>query len=187
MPKLKVLGEVKPTDSFAVAIVGSRNSSKSGEKIAYEFSFYLAGHGVTIVSGLARGIDSIAHRAALDAGGRTLAVLGSGLDIIYPPENTGLAQEIIKNGALISQFPKGTKPFPNNFLARNETVVKLSKAVLVIEGERRSGTLSTATWAANHSREVFVIPGSGATDYLIKEGATIANSPVDILEYLNSL
>ena len=176
-----------PRDKNAVAVVGTRVPSERGRKIAYEYSFYLAGHGVTIVSGLARGIDSVAHRAALAAGGRTIAVLGSGIDIIYPPENKGLAKEIAGHGAIVSQFPKGTKPLPKNFLERNGTIAKLSKCVLVIEGLKRSGTLSTAGWAANLNREVFVIPGSEITDYLAREGATIANSPADILEYLKSL
>ena len=187
MSRLKIWGEIRPTDTFAVAIVGSRLSSGRGEKIAYEFSFYLAGHGVTIISGLARGIDSVAHRAAIDAGGRTIAVLGSGIDVIYPPENINLAREISENGAVVSQFPRGTKPYAKNFLERNGTIAKLAKAVLIVEGARRSGTLSTATWAVNQGREVFVIPGSGVTEYLINQGATVANSPADILEYLNSL
>lgn len=187
MKQLDILGEIKKADKKAVAVVGARLMSPRGKKLAYEYSFYLAGHGVTIVSGLARGIDSVAHRAAIDAGGRTIAVLGSGIDVIYPPENKNLAQEISKHGAVVSQFPKGTKPYPKNFLERNGMIAKLARAVLVIEGKRRSGTLSTAGWAANLGREVFVIPGSEITDYLIKEGATIANSPADILEYLDSL
>ncbi len=173
------------TDVQAVAVVGARKMSDRGKKIAYDYSFNLAKRGVTIVSGLARGIDSVAHRAALDAGGRTIAVLGSGVDVIYPPENKKLAEEISKHGAVVSQFPRGTKPFPKNFLERNGLISKLAKAVLVIEGAIRSGTLSTATWAANQGREVFVIPGSEITDYLADQGATIANSPEDIIKYLN--
>jgi len=177
----------------AVAIVGTRTPTKYGREIAYKFSFELAKNGITVVSGLARGIDTIAHRAALDAGGRTIAVLGSGVDVIYPPENKNLAKEIAKQGGLISPFSKGTPPIGKNFLIRNELIVKLSKAVLVIEGRKRSGTLSTATHAANLGVEVFAIPGpvnsplSDAPLYLIEQGARVASSPEDILEYLNSI
>ncbi|MEK7497477.1 MAG: DNA-processing protein DprA [Patescibacteria group bacterium] len=183
--KLHILGEILESDSNAVAIVGSRKQSEKGEKTAYEFSYYLATKGITIVSGMAKGIDSVAHRAALEAGGRTIAVLGSGVDVIYPQENESLYREIIKNGAVVSQFPMGTKPFAKNFLARNKIIAELSRAVLVIEGARISGTLSIASWAGKLGREVFAFPGSEITDYLISEGATIANSPMQILEYLN--
>ncbi len=172
---------------FAVAIVGSRQMTPRGEKLAREYSTYLAKNKVTIVSGLARGIDTVAHKAALDAGGKTIAVLGSGIDIIYPPENKDLAEEIKKHGELISPFPKGTKPLGRNFLARNKVIVDLSDAVLVIEGKRRSGTISTANWAADAGKEVFAIPGSEATDYLIENGANIAHSPEDILNYLKTM
>lgn len=185
--KLHVLGKILESDKNAVAIVGSRQPSKKGEKAAYEFSYYLAAKGVTIVSGMARGIDSVAHKAALEAEGRTIAVLGSGVDVIYPPENKNLYDEIIKNGAVVSQFPMGTKPYAKNFLERNRIVAELALAVLVVEGARISGTLSIASWAGKLGREVFAIPGSGVTDYLISEGATIANSPMQILEYLNEL
>lgn len=190
---LNIKGKITKNDKLAVAIVGTRTPTKYGRKIAYSFAFSLAENGITIVSGLARGIDTVAHIAALDAGGRTIAVLGSGLDIIYPPENEKLAAQIVKHGALITQFPKGTKPLGINFLQRNQLIVKLSKAVLVIEGRRKSGTLSTATHAANLGVEVFAIPGpvnsplSEAPHYLIEQGARLAKSPEDILEYLASL
>jgi DNA processing protein len=173
-------------NKLAVAIVGSRQMTKRGEKLARQYSSFLAKNGITIVSGLARGIDTVAHRAALDVGGKTIAVLGSGIDIIYPPENRKLAEEIKKHGELISPFPKGTKPFGKNFLARNRIIVDLSDAVLVIEGKARSGTISTANWAADAGKEVFAIPGSEATDYLIENGANIANSPDDILNFILS-
>lgn len=176
-----------------VAIVGSRTPTRYGREVAYKFSYELARRGVTIVSGLARGIDTVAHTAALAAGGKTIAVLGSGIDIIYPPENKELAKRIAQNGRVVSPFPKGTKPIGKNFLIRNEFIVKLSKAVLVVEGRRRSGTLSTAAHAANLGVEVFAVPGpidspmSEAPNYLIEQGARVANSPWDILEYLESL
>lgn len=184
---LYIKGNFKKGDENAVAIVGSRDMTSRGEKLAYEYSFALAKSGVTIVSGLARGIDSIAHKAALDAKGKTIAVMGTGLDIIYPAENKNLAEEIIKNGCLITQFKEGTPRIGRNFLARNKVVAELSKAIVVIEGKRRSGTLSTAAAGANLGKEVFAIPGSEATDWLIGEGATVANSPQDILDYLASI
>lgn len=193
MEKLFVLGEIKKEDSFAVAIVGSRKSTTYGREIAKNFSSYLAQNGVTIVSGLARGIDTIAHVTALEAGGRTIAVLGSSIDIIYPAENRKLAEKIIKSGAVVSQFPQGTLPLGKNFLTRNKTIVELSLAVLIIEGAKRSGTLSTASYAANLGVEVFAIPNpinsetSYAPNYLIDNGARVAQDPKDILEYLNNL
>lgn len=191
--ELYIQGKILPEDEKAVAIVGSRITSKYGREVAYKFSYELAKKGVTIVSGLARGIDTIAHTAALDANGRTIAVLASGIDIIYPPENISLAKKIIKSGALVTEFPAGTKPLPKNFLARNRIISGLSLAVLVIEGKSRSGTLSTATHAANQGREVFAVPGpinsplSALPNYLIENGAQIAKKPEDILEYINIL
>lgn len=183
---LYVLGKILRSDKRAVAVVGSREMSKRGKKLTLRFVKELVKNKVTIVSGLARGIDTVAHQSALKYGGRTIAVLGSGLDVIYPPENKKLAEEIVKNGALISGFAYGEKPLPKNFLARNQLIVKFSQAVLVVEGKRRSGTISTANHAANEGVEVFAIPGSEATDYLIENGVSIANSPQDILEYLDN-
>lgn len=182
--RLFIKGAILKSDSRAIAVVGSRKMTKKGELITQGFVKEFVKEGLTIVSGLARGIDTVAHESALRQGGRTIAVLGSGLDIIYPPENKSLAHEIVKNGALVSPFPKSTKPYPKNFLARNRIVAKLSRAVLVIEGGRRSGTLSTASWAASEGVEVFAVPGSPATDWLISQGASPATSPKDILDYL---
>src|SRR5258708_5382847 len=184
---LFIKGTYLESDKTAVAIVGSRKTSKRGEKLAYDFSFYLAENGITIVSGLALGIDSVAHSAALAANGRTIAVLAHGLDRIYPIENSKIAKLIIENGCLITKFKEGTTPFAKNFLARNQLIAGLSKAIVVIEGEKRSGSISTANHAANLGIEVFAVPGSPATDFLIENGASVANSPQDILEYLNSL
>ena len=131
-----------------------------------------------------QGIDTVAQQTALREGGRTIAVLGSGLDIIYPFENKVLAEEISKHGALVSPYPNGTKPLPKNFLARNRIIVELSQAVLVIEGKRRSGTLSTASWAGDAGVDVFAIPGSEATDWLINEGANSVKSPKDLIDKL---
>jgi DNA processing protein len=179
-------GKVQKSDKFAVAVVGSRQISLRGKNFTKKFVKELVKNKVTIVSGLARGIDTVAHETALNNGGRTIAVLGSGLNIIYPPENVDLAKKIVKQGALISPFAPNTKPIGKNFLARNRVIVSLSLAVLVIEGQARSGTLSTASWAANMGVEVFAIPGSPATDWLIEQGASIATTPQDVIQYLKS-
>lgn len=186
MKKLFVLGGILKSDSKAIAVVGSRKMTHRGGKLTSLFVGKLAKAGYTIVSGLAIGIDTAAHEAALKAGGRTIAVLGSGIDIIYPYRNRALAERISKSGAVVSAFPKGTKPIGKNFLARNRIIVGLSQAVLVIEGARRSGTLSTASWAATDGKDVFAIPGSAATDWLIAQGATVANSPKEVIEYLDA-
>jgi DNA processing protein len=182
--KFYVLGKILKKDSKAIAVVGTRQMSTRGERFTQDFVKEIVNAGFTIVSGLARGIDTVAHKTALEAGGRTIAVLGSGIDVIYPPENKELAQKIIKKGALISGFPRGTPPYAKNFLARNRIIAGLSKAVLVIEGKRRSGTLSTASYAANEGIEVFAIPGSEATDWLIEQGANIVNTPKEILDVI---
>ncbi len=186
-PDIYVLGEIKNVDKRAVAVVGSREMTERGRKLTEEFVKELVKEKITIVSGLARGIDTVAHETALKYGGRTIAVIGSGLDIIYPAENKDLAEKISQNGAVVSGFEYGTKPLPQNFLARNQLIVKLSKAVLVIEGKRRSGTISTANHAANEGVEVFAIKGSEATDYLIENGATAVQSPMEIVDYLNNI
>jgi DNA processing protein len=179
--KFYVLGKVLKKDLKAVAVVGTRQISTRGENLTKKFVKELVKAGFTIVSGLARGVDTVAHKTALAEGGRTIAVLGSGIDVIYPPENKELVQRIIKKGAVISGFPKGTPPYAKNFLARNKIVAGLSKAVLVIEGKRRSGTLSTASHAANLGIEVFAIPGSEATDWLIEQGANMVKTPKEII------
>lgn len=184
---LFVLGKLLPCDKKAVAVVGSRKMSNRGMALTKKYVKEFVKHKITIVSGLARGIDTVAHITAISNGGRTIAVLGSGLDIIYPPENSKLAESITQNGCLISGFPYGTKPEGKNFLARNRLIVKLSLAILVIEGERRSGTLSTAGHGGNEGVEVFAIPGSPACDYLIENGVTVAKSPKDVIQYLNEV
>lgn len=186
MNKLWVNGKILPIDSRAIAVVGSRLPSSKGMKLTRDFVSALVKANYTIISGLARGIDTIAHRTALDNDGRTIAVLGSGLDIIYPPENVDLANLIINNGAVVSCFPTGTRIYPKNFLARNKIIVELSKAVLVIEGARRSGTLSTAAWAADLGIDVYAIPGSSATDWLIGEGVQEVSNPEELIKFLSA-
>jgi len=193
-PKLLYLnGKLLKKDRFAVAIVGTRDVTKYGREIASEFSYELAKNDLTIVSGMARGIDTIAHKSALKAGGRTIAVLGSGLDVIYPPENRNLYNEIVEHGAVVSEFKPGTMPYGKHFLARNRIISGISLAILVVEGKERSGTLSTATHAAVQGREVFAIPGpinspqSYAPNYLIENGARVAKTPQDIVEYIRQV
>lgn len=190
--KLFIKGKILPSDEFSVAIVGSRTPTKYGEEVARFFASYLAQKKVTIVSGLARGIDTIAHQEALKAGGRTIAVVGSGLDIIYPLENKKLFDQIAKNGAVISEFKNGMPPLAKNFLQRNRIISGISLAVLVIEGAKRSGTLSISSKAAEQGKEVFAVPGpifsemSFLPHYLISNGAKIAIHPEDIYSFLCS-
>jgi len=184
---LYVMGKI-PTWRFNFAIVGSRRASFYGISTAERFAFQLASLGFCIISGLARGIDSSAHRGALKAGGKTIAILGSGLLNVYPPENKSLAEEIIDRGAVISEFPLKTPPHRENFPRRNRIISGLSQGVLVVEAARRSGALITADLALEQGREVFAIPGkvnsptSSGTNYLIKQGAKLVDAVEDILE-----
>jgi DNA processing protein len=190
-PVLYARGKIESVDRYAVAIVGTRRLSPYGRAIAHEISAGLAANGITIVSGLARGIDGIAHRAAIGIGGRTLAVLGSGLDRIYPPEHQNLAAEITQHGAVLSDYPLGTPPEGRNFPPRNRIISGLSLAVIVVEAGESSGALITANFAAEHGREVFAVPGSiqskasKGTNRLILNGATPYLSINDVLEALN--
>lgn len=185
---LYVKGEITKRDGLACAIVGTRRASYYGRSQAERISGHLAGLGFTIVSGLARGIDSAAHRGALAAGGRTIAVLGNGLARIYPPENTDLAGEIERSGAVVSEFPMTTEPFRDNFPRRNRVISGLSMGVLVVEGNRRSGSMITAKFANEQGREVFALPGkvdspiARGPHALIKDGAKLVEGPEDILD-----
>jgi DNA processing protein len=190
-PMLYVWGEVKDEDRWAVAVVGTRRATAYGKAVARDVATILAASGVTVVSGLARGIDSIAHRAAIDAGGRTLAVLGSGLDQLYPPEHRKLAESIAAQGAVLSDYPLGTRPEPKNFPPRNRIISGLSLIVVVIEAGEGSGALITADFAAEQGRDVFAVPGdihrsaSRGTNRLIRLGAHPLLSPDDVVEALN--
>ena len=173
-----------------IAIIGSRNCSRYGERAAKDFAYNLAKEDICIVSGLARGIDSFSHIGALNAEGKTIAVLGSGLDNIYPKENIKLVEEIIKNnGLVISEYPLGTKPLKYHFPARNRIISGLSDSVLVVEATKNSGTNITVDFALEQGKDVFVIPGniysktSDGTNFLITEGGIPVLSYKDILNY----
>lgn len=190
-PVLYSRGQLIPEDEWAIAVVGTRRVSAYGRQVAEQLGSFLARNGVTVVSGLARGVDAIAQQAALDAGGRTIAVLGNGLDRIYPPENRKLAENIIENGALISDYSVGTPPESSNFPPRNRLISGLSIAVVVVEAGERSGALITASFAAEQGLEVFAVPGnifaaqSKGTNRLIQKGAHPLLNPEDLLEALN--
>jgi DNA processing protein len=190
-PLLYVRGTLVPEDECALAVVGTRRASVYGRQAAEEIVADLARSKITIVSGLARGIDSIAHRAALQAGGRTIAVAGCGLDVVYPSEHVALARQIMEQGALVSEFPLGTRPKAEHFPQRNRIISGISLGVLVIEAGEKSGALNTAHWAVEQNRDVFAIPGSifsppsRGSNRLIQEGAKLVSHAGDILEELN--
>lgn len=190
-PVLYVRGDYTMEDEWAVAIVGTRRFTSYGRQVAERVASTLARSGVTIISGLARGVDGIAHRAALEAGGRTIAILGNGVDHIYPPEHRSLAKDIIKQGAIMSTYPLGTPPDGSNFPPRNRIISGLSKAIIVVEAGKRSGALITANYAVEQGREVFSVPGniyapkSIGTNQLIKKGAHPLLDPQDVLELLD--
>jgi DNA processing protein len=190
-PVLYVKGELRPQDDFAVAMVGTRQASVYGKEATRRLAGDLARSGVTIVSGLALGIDTQAHQSALEAGGRTLAVLGCGVDVIYPWDNKGLAERIVKQGALVSDYPLGTRPEATNFPPRNRVISGLSRAVIVVEAGERSGALITAKFAADQGRDVFAVPGSIfnrnslGTNALIRDGARPLLSASEVLEDLD--
>ena len=192
-PILFVSGQVLPSDALAVAIVGTRHASVYGRSQAEKIGYGLAKAGVTVVSGMARGIDSAAHRGALDGGGRTLAVFGCGLGHIYPAENAELADAISRQGALISEFHPDTKPHSGTFPQRNRLISGLCHATLVIEAPERSGSLITARTADEQGREVLALPGpvtsrnSQGTNLLIRDGARLVRHVDDILESLGPL
>ena len=186
-PFLYVKGELREED-INVAVVGSRAASAYGRFATEKLCRELAMNGITVVSGMARGIDSAAHRGALAGKGRTIAVLGSGLDVVYPPENEKLFREIAVHGAVITEFPFGTPPYGPNFPARNRIISGISYGVVVVEAGNKSGSLITARFALEHGREVFAVPGSidtigsRGTHKLIKQGAKLIENVYDILD-----
>jgi DNA processing protein len=190
-PVLYLWGDLRPQDRWAAAVVGTRRPTAYGTAVARDLAAVLAASGVTVVSGLARGIDIIAHQSALEAGGRTLAVLGSGLDRLYPPEHRHLAERIAGGGAILSDYPLGTAPEAGNFPPRNRIISGLALAVVIVEAGEGSGALITADFAGEQGREVFAVPGSiysrasRGTNRLIRSGARPLVAFEDVLEALN--
>ena len=185
---LYVRGELRREDGLAIAIVGSRKTAPYGRWITEKIGEDLARHGVTVVSGMARGIDSVAHKGAIQGGGRTIAVLGCGVDIIYPSENRSLFHQIIEHGAILSEFPMGSPPEGGHFPKRNRIISGLSMGVVIVQASAESGSLITAGYALEQGRDVFAVPGnvgaegSRGTNRLIKDGAKLVESSEDILE-----
>lgn len=185
-----VRGALSPQDELAVGIVGTRKPTRYGVETARRFAKYLVEQGITIVSGMAQGIDGNAQDAALESGGRTIAVLGSGVDIVYPGINRGLYGSIVERGAILSEFPMGTKPSPYNFPKRNRIISGLSRAVVVVEGKLDSGAMITANYAMDQGRGIFAVPGpidretSQGPIALIRSGATAVFEPSQIVEEL---
>lgn len=190
-PVLYVRGGISVEDEWAVAVVGTRRVTPYGRQVTAELAAFLANNGITVVSGLARGIDASAHQSALKNGGRTIAVLGSGVDVIYPPEHSRLALDIIKQGALVSDYAVGTKPDGVNFPPRNRIISGLTMATIVVEAGETSGALITAEFAVEQGKEVFAVPGSiltpqsEGTNKLIEQGARPLLKMSEILDVLN--
>jgi DNA processing protein len=190
---LYVKGSIQEEDKFAIAIVGSRKLSPYGKLVTERLSSELSRSGFTIVSGMARGIDTVAHTNSITSGGRTIAVLGSGIDRAYPPENRGLMERIAASGYVASEFPCGTEPNKENFPRRNRLISGLSMGVVVVEAAAGSGALITAGSALEQNREVFAVPGnitspnSAGTNELIKKGAKLIQKSDDIIEELTPM
>ena len=190
-PVLYVRGDYLPDDLFAVAIVGTRRVTAYGRQITEELAAFLAANGITVISGLARGVDAVAHQTALKSGGRTIGVLGSGVDKIYPPEHRAMAEKMMEQGAILSDYAPGTPPDASNFPPRNRIISGLSLAVVVIEAGETSGALITAEFAAEQGREIFAVPGSilapqsKGTNKLIQNGALPLLSVHDLMQALN--
>jgi len=193
-PVLFVRGQLKNEDEQSVALVGTRRATSYGQAVAQRLARDLAAAGVTVVSGLAKGVDTQAHRAAVDAGGRTMAVLGNGLDQVYPPENAALARQIVERdaGALVSEFAPGVPPDAVNFPRRNRIISGLSMATVIVEAGARSGALITADFALEQGREVMVVPGninspmSFGSNELLKQGATPVTSAQAVNAWLRA-
>jgi DNA processing protein len=185
-----VHGELDTADDYAIAIVGTRLATTYGKEVTRSLASALAHNRITIVSGLARGIDLIAHEAALEAGGRTIAVLGCGVDVVYPPEARRVSEQVVEHGALVSEYGLGTRPEAGNFPPRNRIISGLSLGVIVVEAGLESGALITAAFALEQGRDVFAVPGnvlsrsSQGTNRLIQQGAKLVTSFEDVLEEL---
>ena len=190
-PLLYVRGQLRAADELSIAVVGTRRASIYGKHVCERLVTEIAGRGVTVVSGLARGIDAVAHRVALAAGGRTIAVVGCGVDVVYPPEHAALARDILNNGAIISEYPLGSSPEAGNFPARNRIISGMTRSTLVVEAGETSGALITATFAVEQGRDVLAVPGSilaegcVGTNRLIQQGAKLVLDVNDIFDELS--
>jgi DNA processing protein len=190
-PLIYVKGEINSRDEWCIAVVGTRKATIYGRQVTEEIVSDLVKNNITVVSGLARGIDTIAHRCCLEKGGRTIAIFACGLDTIYPAENANLSSKITAQGAIVSEYPLGAKPRPDNFPRRNRIMAGMSLGTLVIEADETSGAIITAHMALEQNREVFAVPGSilspmsRGTNRLIQEGAKLVRNCTDILEELN--
>jgi DNA processing protein len=190
-PVLIIKGELKREDEFAIGIVGTRRATVYGKEVTTMLATELSQNKITVISGLARGIDAHAHQAAINANGRTIAVLGCGVDQLYPPENRKLSEQIVEHGAIVSDYPIGTPPDKSNFPPRNRIISGLTLGVVVVEADERSGAMITAQFALEHGRDVFAVPGnifnrsSKGTNKLIRDGATPVLDTNSILEQLN--
>ncbi len=186
-------GTLPGDDQLSIAMVGTRHSTAYGRMVAEDLARDLARQGVWVISGMARGIDACCHRGALDGKGKTIAVLGSGLDVIYPKENTDLYYNIVENGCVISEFPLGTTPLPRNFPVRNRIISGLSQGVLVVEAAEKSGTLITVDYGMEQGKTIFAVPGpitskqSKTPHRLIREGAKLVSCAEDIIEEFDYL
>ena len=183
-----LIGNEKLLNQKSIAIIGCRECTRYGAENAYKFGYELAKENICVISGFAKGIDTYSHKGAVSAKGKTIAVLGCGLDIIYPPENIELYKQILlQGGAIISEYPLGSKPEKHNFPERNRIISGLSSGVLVIEAKKKSGTMITVDFALEQGREVYAVPGnissenSYGTNELIKEGATPVTSINDMI------
>ncbi len=192
-PLLYIKGELKENDNYPVAIVGSRLCDHYGRRVTRKIAGGLAEMGITITSGMAMGVDAISHSSCMEKGSRTIAVLGNGIDIAYPPENRDLYKRIVHKGVLISEYPPGTLPEPGNFPERNRLISGISLGVVVIQASENSGSLITASLAVQQNREVFAVPGnidsklSAGTNELIKRGAKLVSGTDDIIEEIVQL
>ncbi len=190
-PVIYVKGAIALEDDWAVAIVGTRRMTAYGRQVTEELASFLAGNHITVISGLARGVDAAAHQAVIKAGGRTMAVLGCGVDVVYPPEHKKMAEDLVANGALISDYPPGTAPESGNFPPRNRIISGLARVVVVVEAGIESGALITARYAVEQGREVFAVPGSiyapmsKGTNRLIFDGAAPLLHMEDVLQSLD--
>ncbi len=190
-PVLYMRGSLESVDDFAVSVVGTRRATAYGKEVARQLTTELARNRITVISGMARGIDLAAHQAALDAGGRTVAVLGCGVDIVYPPEARRISEQIAEQGAIVSDYPLGTQADARNFPPRSRIISGMSLGTVVVEADFESGALITASFALEQGREVFAVPGniysksSRGTNRLVQQGAKLVTGVDDILEELN--